>query len=87
MAAPVAAKNAGLIAVGDVEGAKTVVCSLRTDFKFCAIFGVCAVPPDNMTCQSVSRCKVEVLIKYTSSMSSKSRSAFFTASSISRVKL
>lgn len=87
MAAPVAAKNAGLMAAGDVEGAKTVVCSLKSDFKFCAIFGVCAVPPDNMTCQSVSRCKVEVFAQFTSSMSSRSRSAFFTASSISRVKL
>ncbi len=87
MAAPVAAKNAGLMAVGDVEGARTVVCSLKSDFKFCAIFGVCAVPPDNMTCHSVSLCKVEVLSKSTTSMSSKSRSAFFTASSISRVKL
>ena len=60
MVAPVAAKNAGLMAVADVDGARTVLCSLKSDFKFCAIFGVCAVPPDNMTCQTVSHCKVEV---------------------------
>ena len=55
MAAPLADKNAGLMAVGEVEGARIVVVSGKSDFTFCAILGVCEVPPDNMIYQFVSR--------------------------------
>lgn len=50
MAAPVAERKAGFMAVGDVEGARTVVVSAKSDFTFCAILGVCDVPPDSMIC-------------------------------------
>ncbi len=58
MAAPVADKNAGLMAVGVIEGASTIVASVKSDFTFWAILGVCDVPPDSMTCHLVSQCNV-----------------------------
>lgn len=60
MAAPVADRKAGFMAVGEVEGAKTVVAPPKNDFTLCAIFGVWDVPPESMTCHLVSRCRPRV---------------------------
>jgi hypothetical protein len=60
MAAPVAARNAGFNAADDVEGARTLVGSVKSDLTFCAILGVWDEPPDSMICHLVSRCKISV---------------------------
>ena len=49
IAAPRAESSEGLIAVGEVDGARIVVdCGNRSE-RFEAIFGVCEVPPERMT--------------------------------------
>ena len=51
MAAPRAERSDGLMAVGDVEGERTVVVGGKRAWIRRAIFGVCEVPPERMTCR------------------------------------
>lgn len=54
MAAPRAARSEGLMAVGEVDGERTVVEEGKADFRREAILGVCDVPPARIICQMLA---------------------------------